>query len=493
MIWLQLLVVLGAIVLGARIGGAGLGTMAALGLAVLVFVFGLPPSSPPGAVLAIVVAVVTAAATMQAAGGMDLLVAWAERALRANPKWITFVGPAVAYVFTFFAGTGHVAYAILPVIAEVARKAGIRSARPMAVTVIASQQAITASPLSAATAGLIAILTTGGLQIAGQNVQLWHVLVICVPSTFIGCMIAAFVMCFVGKDLADDPEYQKRLADGLVKAPEATPKLAPEARRRALGSIVIFVVSALLIVGFGVVESMRPTYQEVAKPPATVTVKELEKAVENLLDAERREESIERPALAEKLQEIAGRPAEMRTVIVPVATLIQIVMYCAAGLMMLFCGASPAKAVVTPVATAGAVAVVSIVGLGWLGNCFFDGNKQQIVGALSEIIRAHPWVFAVGLFALSVLLFSQASTVAALMPVGIALSLPATSLIAMFPAVNGYFFLPTYGTIVAAIAFDQTGTTRIGRFVLFHSFMLPGLIATISAVAIGSAIAAVIF
>jgi anaerobic C4-dicarboxylate transporter DcuA len=161
--------------------------------------------------------------------------------------------------------------------------------------------------------------------------------------------------------------------------------------------------------------------------------------------------------------------------------------------MMLFCGASPAKAVITPVATAGVIAVVSIAGLGWLGNCFFDGNKEQIVGSLSEIIREHPWMFAIGLLALSVVLFSQASTVAALMPVGVALGLPAAALIGMFPAVNGYFFLPTYGTIVAAIAFDQTGTTRIGKFVLVHSFMLPGLIATIAAVLIGLGIASVMF
>ncbi|HSW46740.1 MAG TPA: anaerobic C4-dicarboxylate transporter family protein, partial [Phycisphaerae bacterium] len=140
----------------------------------------------------------------------------------------------------------------------------------------------------------------------------------------------------------------------------------------------------------------------------------------------------------------------------------------------------------------GVIAVVSIVGLGWMGNCFFDGNKTQIVGALSDVISAHPWVFAIGLFGLSVVLFSQASTVAALMPVGVALGLSTGTLIAMFPAVNGYFFLPTYGTIVAAIAFDQTGTTRIGKFVLSHSFMRPGLVATISAVLIGLAISKIV-
>lgn len=177
----------------------------------------------------------------------------------------------------------------------------------------------------------------------------------------------------------------------------------------------------------------------------------------------------------------------------PMATIIQIVMYCAAGLMMLFCAASPAKSVTTPVATAGVVAVVSIVGLGWMGNCFFDGNKTEMVGALSDTIKAHPWVFAIGLFALSVVLFSQASTVAALMPLGIALALPATTLIAFFPAVNGYFFLPTYGTIVAAVAFDQTGTTRVGKYVINHSFMLPGLVSTAAAIGIGLLITSLLF
>lgn len=493
MIWLELIVVLAAIVMGARIGGAGLGTMGALGLAVLVFVFGLGPSSPPGTVIAIVVAVVTAAATMQAAGGLDLLVSIAERALRANPKWITFAGPAVAYIFTFCSGTGHVAYAILPVIAEVARKAGIRPERPMSISVIASQQAITASPLSAATAGLLALLIASNLEINGKSVELWHILAICIPSTFLGCMIAAMVMCFVGKDLAEDPAYQQRLAKGLVEEPKLLPALEPAAKKRATGSVVIFLAAAALIVAFGMVESLRPTYEEVVTPASTVAVAEVEQAVENLLNRELHEETVPSTALAQRLDELANRPAETRDTSVSMSIIIQIIMYCAAGLMMLFCAAKPSKAVTTPVATAGVIAVVSIVGLGWLGNCFFDGNKTLIVGELSETIRAHPWVFAVGLFALSVVLFSQASTVAALMPVGIALGLPAASLIAMFPAVNGYFFLPTYGTIVAAIAFDQTGTTRIGKFVLFHSFMLPGLVATISAIGIGLLISTVLF
>jgi anaerobic C4-dicarboxylate transporter DcuA len=487
MVWAEFIVVIAAIVIGARIGGAGLGTVAAMGLAVLVFGFGLPPSSPPVTVLAIIIAVVTAAASMQAAGGMDLLVVLAERALRAHPRYITFVAPAVAYLFTFCSGTGHVAYAILPVIAEVARKAGIRPERPMSISVIASQQAITASPLAAATAALLALLDKDG------KVGLSQILLICIPSTFIGCMIGAASVYWMGVELKDDPIYQERLAKGLVEAPAAPRTLEGKQRRQAIGSVVTFLAAAALIVCFGLFSGLRPSYtvapsKEVGIPASVVT-----SAISNLGDPERIDESVTRGQVKERLEEIRTELSKPKTVSVGMADIIQIVMFTAAGIMMLFFGARPGDAVKAPVAIAGVVAVVSIVGLGWMGNCFFDGNKEQIIGSLSNIIRAHPWVFAIGLFGLSVVLFSQASTVAALMPVGVAMGLPAGTLIAMFPAVNGYFFLPTYGTIVAAIAFDQTGTTRIGKFVLSHSFMRPGLVATVSAVLIGLLIAKFVF
>ncbi|MBL8963812.1 MAG: anaerobic C4-dicarboxylate transporter [Phycisphaeraceae bacterium] len=479
MVWAEFVVVIGAIVIGARVGGAGLGTMAAIGLAILVFGFGLPPSSPPATVLAIVLCVVTAAATMQAAGGLDLLVMIAERALRAKPKYITFVAPAVAYLFTFCSGTGHVAYAILPVIAEVARKAGIRPERPMSISVIASQQAITASPLAAATAALLALLSKN------DSIGLGQILLICIPSTFIGCMLGALSVYKKGVELRDDPIYRERLEKGLVEEPKEQARLEGRARRNAIGSVATFLSAAAIIVAFGLFADLRPTYtvtpaKESGFSPSIVT-----SAIANLSDPERLDETITRAQIKERLEEVRAEEAKPREAKVEMAVLIQIVMLGAAGIMMLAFGARPADAVKTPVAIAGVVAVVSIAGLGWMGNCFFDGNKAEIIGSLSEIIKAHPWVFAVGLFGLSVVLFSQASTVAALMPVGIALGLPAGTLIAMFPAVNGYFFLPTYGTIVAAIAFDQTGTTRIGRFVLVHSFMRPGLVATVSAVVIG--------
>lgn len=486
MVWAEFLVVIAAIVIGARIGGAGLGTAAAIGLAVLVFGFGLPPSAPPVTVLFIIIAVVAAAASMQAAGGLDLLVMLAESALRARPKYITFVAPAVAYLFTFCSGTGHVAYAILPVIAEVARKAGIRPERPMSISVIASQQAVTASPLAAATAALLGLLDNDG------KIGLTQILLICIPSTFIGCMIGALSVYRMGKELKDDPIYQERLAQGLVEAPKEPKKLEGKARRQAVGSVATFMTAAALIVAFGLFSNLRPSYtvppsREVGIPASIVS-----SAIASLGDPEKTEMIFTGEQLRDRLEEIRSEQSKPKTVSVGMAEIIQVVMLTAAGIMMLFFGARPGEAAKSSVAIAGVVAVVSILGLGWMGNCFFDGNKAQIVSTLSDVIQAHPWVFAIGLFGLSVVLFSQASTVAALVPVGIALGLPAGTLIAMFPAVNGYFFLPTYGTIVAAIAFDQTGTTRIGKFILAHSFMRPGLVATASAVLIGLLIARVV-
>lgn len=493
MIWLEFLTVIAAIVIGARIGGAGLGTVGALGLAVLVFGFGLPPSSPPVAVLAILVSVVTAAACLQSSGGMDLMITIADKALRVQPKWITYVGPAVAYAFTFCAGTGHVAYAVLPVIAEVARKAGIRPERPMSISVIASQQAITASPLSAATAGLLGILGAANLTVSGQPVQLWHILAVCIPSTLVGCLGGAIVASFIGKPLDQDPVYKERLEKGLVEPPKPLPTLDPHARRRAIGAVTTFVCAGLLVVALGMFQGLRPTYTQISTPAGTITADAIESALTDLADPERASEPVTREQIARGLEALREKPAEEMDVVVGMPTLIQIVMYSAAGIMMLFFGARPAETIKTSVAAAGVVAFISIIGLGWMGNCFFDGNRALIVSALQEIIQAHPWVFALGMFALSIVLFSQASTVAALVPVGIGLGLTAPTIIASFPAVNGYFFLPTYGTLVAAVAFDSTGTTRIGKYVLNHSFMLPGLVATGGAVAAGWLIAAAMF
>jgi anaerobic C4-dicarboxylate transporter DcuA len=442
MIWLELLVVLVCIFVGARLGGIALGTVAGIGLVVLVFIFGLPTGMPPRTVLGMILAVITAAASMQAAGGLDYLVVIADQALRVWPAGITLVAPVVAYVFTLAAGTGHIIYALLPVIAEVSRNAGVRPERPLSIATIASQQAITASPISAATVALLGLLTPAG-------VHLQQILLICIPSTLLGSLLGALAVMWKGPELKDDPIYQDRLARGLIEAPASRVALEGTSLGRAQGSVIVFLLAAVLVVVLGLFPSMRPTHA--VTTAGQETVEQLEMA-----------------------------PA------------IMILMLAAAGVNMLLFGASPVVAVKGTIMNAGTVALISIAGLGWLGSSFFEGNRQLITERISGVIQQHPWLFAVGLFALSILLASQAATVVTLMPVGIALGLGAPVLIAFFPAVNGYFFLPTYATLLAAISFDQTGTTRIGKYILNHSFMLPGMVATVSSVIIGLLIAKIV-
>jgi len=443
MIWLELLIVLVCIFVGARLGGIALGTVAGIGLLVLVFTFGLPPGMPPRTVLGMILAVITAAATMQAAGGLDYLVVIADRMLRLWPGGITLVAPVITYLFTLAAGTGHIIYALLPVIAEVSRKAGVRPERPLSIATIASQQAITASPISAATVALLGLVSPAGLS-------LQSILLICIPSTFLGSLLGAFAVMWKGPELKDDPVYKERLEKGLIEDPVSSGILEGRNLICARGSVVTFLVAAALVVGLGLVPSIRPTY------------------------------SVSGTA-QERIEQVEMAPA------------IMIVMLGAAGINMVLFGASPVKAVKGSIMNAGVVALISIAGLGWLGSSFFEGNREFIIHGISGIVQQHPWVFAVGLFALSVLLASQAATVITLVPVGIALGLGFPLLIAVFPAVNGYFFLPTYATLLAAISFDQTGTTRIGKYILNHSFMIPGMVATVSSVVIGFLIAKIIF
>ena len=442
MIWLELLVVLVCIFAGSRFGGIALGTVAGIGLAVLVFIFGLPPGMPPRTVLGMILAVITAAATMQAAGGLDYLIVIADRMLHIWPAGITLVAPVIAYVFTLAAGTGHIIYALLPVIAEVSRKAGVRPERPLSIATIASQQAITASPISAATVALLGLVAPAGIH-------LQSILLICIPATLLGSLLGALSVMWKGSELEDDPIYKDRLAKGMIEDPISSKTLEGTNLMCARGSVITFLLAALLVVGLGLFPSMRPTYSVSTRGP----------------------ESIEQVEMA---------PA------------IMIVMLAAAGINMLLFRASPVKTVKGSIMNAGMVALISIAGLGWLGSSFFEGNRPFIVHSISAVVQQHPWVFAVGLFALSVLLASQAATIVTLMPVGIALGMRPAFLIALFPAVNGYFFLPTYATLLAAISFDQTGTTRIGKYILNHSFMIPGVVATVSSVVVGLLVARIV-
>lgn len=434
--WLQLLFVLLAIIVGARVGGIGLGVFGGLGLAVLTFVFGLEPTTPPIDVMLMIVAVIAAAGCMQAAGGLDLMVKWAEKILRRHPQRITLLSPLVTYLFTFFAGTGHVAYSVLPVIAEVARETGIRPERPMGIAVIASQQAITASPISAATVALLSML-------AGYDITLFDILKISIPCTLVGVLGGAIYSMRVGKELKDDPVYQARLKSGeLSGANYCTAEVANPGK--ALTSVLLFLGATVGIVLFGSIDSLRPSFQ-----------------------------------------------TSEGVVVMQMAHIIEVLMLSVAALILLLTGTSGMKAAKSSVFNAGMQAVVAIFGIAWMGDTFISGNIAVIKENIFGLVTDMPWLFGIALFVMSILLFSQAATIRALLPLGMALGISPYMLIALFPAVNGYFFIPNYPTVVAAINFDTTGTTRIGKYVLNHSFMMPGLISTI--VAVGLGILAVLF
>ncbi|MDF2626532.1 MAG: anaerobic C4-dicarboxylate transporter [Symbiobacteriaceae bacterium] len=431
MVWLQLAVVLFFLILGCSYGSVGLGIFGALGTAVLVFGFHLPIAAPPIDVMLMILAVVTAAGTMEAAGGLEYLVHLAERALRKNPKYITFMAPIVTWVFTFFAGTGHVAYSVLPVIAEVARETKIRPERPLSVAVIASQFAITGSPISAAMVTMVGLTAAAGMSIG-------KLMLITAPSTFLACMVAAFAMSFYGKELEQDPEYLRRLEAGLV--PPIVPvsqRAAYKADPKAIYSVIIFLVAAVVVVALGKSE-WRPSWT-----------------------------------------------VDGKTTILEMQYVVQLVMMAAAAGIVLLGKPDLEKVVKGKVFSAGATALVAIFGISMMGDTWFKANEALLKASLGGWVKVAPWLFAVALFGFSALVNSQGATVKALMPIGISFGIPAPFLAAMMPAVNGYWFTPDYGPIIAAVQFDQTGTTKIGKWVFNHSFMVPGIITIVLSVVFG--------
>jgi anaerobic C4-dicarboxylate transporter DcuA len=413
--------------------------MGGLGLFVFVFLFGLPPGSPPGTVLGMILAVITALSLMQAAGGLDYVIQLAEKVLRRNPRRVTILAPLVTYFMILASGTQHVIYALLPVIAEVARKAGIRPERPLSISVIASQHGLVASPVSAATVALVGALTA-------SHVGLPQVMMVTIPATFVGVLAGTASVAFRGRELAEDPQYQKRLAEGKVTPPAERPDLAGPERAKAVGSCIVFLVAIVAVILIGLFPALRPVYEKVAEGVTETGQVEMGRAV-------------------------------------------MIVMMAAAALLLLVFRADPEKAVKGSIMKGGLTAIICILGVSWMGSSFFAGNQNTIVNAISSIVGTYPWVFALGLFVLSILLFSQAATITILTPVALALGLPIPLIVGAYPAVNGNFFLPTYGTVLAAVSFDQTGTTRIGKYLLNHSFMLPGLVTTATASVVAVALA----
>jgi anaerobic C4-dicarboxylate transporter DcuA len=319
-----------------------------------------------------------------------------------------------------------VAYSVLPVIAEVATETKIRPERPLGIAVIASQQGITASPISAATVALLGLL-------AGFDITLFDILKICVPATLIGVLVGAFFSMKVGKELVDDPEYQHRLQSGMLNDKHVELKDVQNKFKAQL-SVALFLAATFLIVLFGSIPSLRPSFDGVT----------------------------------------LGMPS-----------LIEILMLTAAALILILTKTDGIKATQGSIFPAGMQAVIAIFGIAWMGDTFINGNITQLTASIEGVVTEMPWLFGLALFVMSILLYSQAATVRAIVPLGIALGMSPMMLIALFPAVNGYFFIPNYPTVVAAINFDRTGTTGIGKWILNHSFMMPGLISTVTALVVG--------
>ena len=436
LIILQLFIVLALIFIGARVGGIGLGIYGMVGVFILVFIFGLKPGNPPIDVMLIIVSVITAAASLQAAGGLDYLVGLAAKFLRKHPEHITYYGPLVTWLFCLVAGTAHTSYSLLPIISEIATNSKIRPERPLSVAAIAASLGITGSPVSAATAAIISTDLLGG-----RGIELKDILIICVPASLIAILVASFVQNRIGKELVDDPEYRRRVKEGIIN-PEQDAKnmeqMEEHPNPRAKYSVIAFLVAVVMIVIFGSVPSLRPSF---------------------MVDGE--------------------------TVRMGMPETIEVVMMAMSTVILLVGKAKVQDAVKGSVFGAGMNAMVGIFGIAWMGDTFFNGNLSFFKEHIAGIVTQYPFLFAVALFFMSIMLFSQAATVRTLYPLGIGLGIAPLALVAMFPAVNGYFFIPNYPTEVAAINFDRTGTTRIGRFVINHSFQLAGFITTFVSIGVG--------
>jgi anaerobic C4-dicarboxylate transporter DcuA len=425
---IELFVVFVFIFLGARLGSIGIGFAGGLGVLVLALVFGLKPGDIPIDVILIIMSVIAAIAAMQVAGGLDYLVQLAERILRSNPKYITFLAPLVTYTMTIFAGTGLTAFSTLPVIAEVAKREGIRPSRPLSIATIASQIAITASPISAAV-----VFLAGALEPVGVGYV--ELLVICIPTTFVAVMLTAFIANSLGKNLKDDPVYQDRLAKGLVAIPTDKEKQQQEIPPGAKTSVLIFLIAIIAVVCYAMAIS------------STVGL-------------------IEDPVLK--------RDAAIMTFMLAAATAIA-----------LFCKIDCSQVLNAATFKSGMSACICVLGVAWLGTTFVAAHIDEINVFAGNLLESKPWLLAVVLFFAAMLLYSQAATTRALMPAAIALGVSPVAAIAAFAAVSALFVLPTYPTLLAAIEFDDTGSTRIGKYVFNHPFLIPGVICITLAVTFG--------
>ncbi len=435
LIAVQAILVIALIAIGVHFKGMAIGLFGGLGVLIFALVFGVAPGPVPVSAMLIILAVVTAAGTMQLAGGVDYLVSIAEKLIRRFPSQITYIAPLVTFLFCAGAGTGNIYYSLMPVIYEVSFAAGVRPERPLALSATAGQLAITSSPVSAAMAAMVGLM--GPLHF-----HLTDILMIVFPSSVIAILVGAFVMNRMGKELADDPEYQRRVAEGLVTPPSAD-GAAKEISGKAKLSAILFMAGLAAIILAGLFDQVHP--HVVSKG-----------------------ESI---------------PLDM-------SLFIQMTMLGISAVIIAFCGVSASGIPKSPLFASGLVAVVALFGVAWMANTFIAANETVIVNELGELARRAPLMLGVALFLVAAITTSQSSTTFSIIPIGIALGLSPGVLAAMWPALVGVFLLPTNGSQIASVELDQTGTTRIGAYVINHSFLVPVIVFTVVSVGLGLVIAA---
>ena len=443
---LELLIVLAALYVGSRYGSLALGAISGIGLAILVFGFGLKPGTPPTDVIYIIIAAVTCAGTLQASGGMDWMIQIAEKLLRKHPDHITFLAPLVTFFLTVLVGTGHVVYTIMPIICDIALKKNIRPERPCGVASIASQVGITCSPIAAAVVSFVTISNANG-----YGVTIPHVLMVTIPACLCGLICAALASFRRGKDLDKDPEFIKRKSDPEMfryMYGESATTLDKVITGKAKASVFVFLAALLCIVMF---------------------------------------------AFCQMIHVKSGETLAVAMGIPKMNIIIQIIMLTAAACNIMFCNASPKKAVAGAVWQSGMVAVVAIYGIAWLADTYFANYMAEMKEMLGGIVESYPWAIAFVFFLVSVLINSQGAVVVAMLPLAYSLGIAGPVLLGVLPSVYGYFFIPNYPSDIATVNFDRSGTTVIGKYLLNHSFMMPGLICVTISTIIGYLITNVFF
>ncbi|MFB9307714.1 anaerobic C4-dicarboxylate transporter DcuA/anaerobic C4-dicarboxylate transporter DcuB [Agromyces hippuratus] len=465
---LQACIVIGAIVLGVRTGGIGLGLWGVVGTVILVFVFQLPPGAIPIDAFFIIIAVITASSAMQAAGGIDYLVAIASKIIQRNPKRLTYVAPLVAFVFTVLSGTSNIFFALIPVIYETAYRNGQRPERALAASTVTSGLGITASPVSAAMAAYLVLMD-------GTGYGLPQILLITVPAAIVACIVTSLVQQRVGKDLLDDPVFLKRVADGTVEVPAAlqaryAAKVGGGAPVAAGGT-----GTATATGGSDAAADVPPARIEHPVPPGGATAAWIFVTGTLLIVLLGLFPGL-RPAFPDETGELV--PLGM-------STIIEMIMFTVALVIILVRKVKPSLVVEQPLLRAGFVAAVALFGIAWMADTFISANEETIIEPLGAMIEANPLLLAVALFIVCGLTTSQSATTNTMIPIALAAGLAPGVITAMWPSLIGVWLFPANGSQIAAVETDLTGSTKLTQVPVWHSFTIPMLVSWVAVVGAG--------